>query len=251
MDMMIYSILSVKNNHEKLNTLLITMKGISGVDLYAVSLDEISAVVCDIKRVNLIADRSNAIEYAGVIETLAKQFTLLPMRFGSVLESTDAIIKMLERNYHDIQQNLLKVDNKCEFGLKIFCDSEKLKAELRAKSEADTKTPDKPDPEIKNSVYRDYVNKKLKEHRLEELLLTYIDSVIAEITGYLARLNAVSKFKKMATASIIVDAVFLLDKERKGELIQSVEDLQNQYPGLNFVLTGPWPPYNFVEITIK
>jgi hypothetical protein len=46
-------------------------------------------------------------------------------------------------------------------------------------------------------------------------------------------------------------AVFLLDKERKDALIHVIEELQNQYPGLNFVLTGPWPPYNFVESTIK
>ena len=251
MDKMIYSILSVKRNHEKLNALLVGMKGISEVDLYVVSFDEITAVVSDIKRANLITDRSNAIEYAGVIENLAQQFTLLPMRYGSLMESTDLINKMLGRNYNEIQHNLLKVENKCEFGLKIFCDSEKLKAELRAKSEADTKTPAKPAPEIKNSVYRDWVNKKLKEHRLEELLLTYVDSVIAEITGYLARLNAVNKFKKMATETTIIDAVFLLDKERKDALIHAVGGLQNQYPGLNFVLTGPWPPYNFVEITIK
>jgi len=251
MDKMIYSILSVKNNPEKLNTLLVGMKGIAGTGLFAVSFDQISAVVSNIKRADLIADKTNAIEYAGVIEKLAQQFTLLPMRYGSLMESTDAINKMLGRNYHEFQQNLHKVENKCEFGLKIFCDSEKLKAELRAKSEADTKTPAKPAPEIKNSVYRDYVNKKLKEHRLEELLLTYVDSVISEIMGYLARLNAVNKFKKMATATNIIDSVFLLEKEKKSELIQAVEDLQNQYPGLNFVLTGPWPPYNFVEITIK
>jgi len=251
MDMMIYSILSVKNNHEKLNTLLIAMKGISGADLYAVSLDEISAVVCNIKRADLIADKTNAIEYAGVIENLAQQFTLLPMRYGSLMESTDLINKMLDRNYHEFQQNLQKVENKCEFGLKVFCDSEKLMTELRAKSEADIKTPAKPAPEIKNSVYRDWVNKKLKEHRLEELLLTYVDSVIAEITGTLARLNAVTKFKKLSTETTIIDALFLLEKDKKDELIQTIEDLQNHYPRLNFVLTGSWPPYNFVETTIK
>ncbi|MCX6233318.1 MAG: GvpL/GvpF family gas vesicle protein [Bacteroidetes bacterium] len=251
MDKMIYAILSVKSNHEKLNTLLVDMKGITGAALYGVSFDEISAVVSDIKRADLIADKTNAIEYAGVIENLAQQFTLLPMQYGSLMESTDAIKKMLERNYNKIQHNLLKVENKVEFGLKVFCDSEKLKAELRAKSEADTKTPAQPAPEIKNSVYVDYVNKKLKEHRLEELLLTYVDSVIAEITEYLARLNAVNKFKKMATATTIIDAVFLLEKDKKGELIQAVEDLQDHYSGLNFVLTGPWPPYNFVDFTVK
>lgn len=251
MEKMIYSILSVKRNPEKLNALLVGMKGISGSDLCAVSFDEITAIVSDVKRADLIADRSNAIEYAGVIENLAQQFTVLPMRYGSIMESADSINKMLERNYHEFQQNLQKIENKYEFGLKIFCDSEKLKSELRIKSEADTQTPEKRATEIKNSVYRDYVDKKLKEHRLEELMLTYVDSVIAKITGYLDRLNTINKFKKMATDTNIIDAVFLLDKERKDALIHVTEDLKNQYPGLNFVLTGPWPPYNFVEIAIK
>lgn len=251
MEMMIYSILSVKNDPEKLNMLLAGIKGIGGTGLYAVSLDDISVVADDIKRADLIADRSNAIEYARVIETLAQHFTLLPVRFGSVMESADAIEKMLERNYNEIQHNLQHVENKCEFGLKIFCDPEKLKAELNTKSEANIKTHVTPAPEIKNSIYRDWVNKKLKEHRFEEMLLTYVDLVITEITGYLSRLKAVNKFKKMATAANIIDAVFLLNKERKDALVQLVEVLQGKYPGLNFVLTGPWPPYNFVEINIK
>lgn len=249
--MMIYSILLVKNNPEKLSILLTGMKGIAGAGLYAVSLGEISAVASDIKRSDLIADRSNVIEYAGVIEVLTQHFTLLPVRFGSMVESAAAIEKMLERNYNEIQHNLQNVENKFEFGLKIFCDSGKLGAELNIKSEADISPPVNPAPEIKNSMYRDWVNKKLKEHRFEEMLLTYVDLVIAEITGYLARLKAVSKFKKMATTTNIIDAVFLLNKERKDALVQSVEVLQSQYPGLNFVLTGPWPPYNFVEINIK
>jgi len=248
---MIYAIVSVKKDSEKLNTLLSGMKGISGAGLCAVNFNEISAVVSEIKRADLIADKSNAIDYAGVVETLAQQFTLLPVRFGSVMESSEAIIKMLERNYDAIRDNLQKVEGKWEFGLKVFCDSEKLKAELQAKSEAGIKPPVNPAPEIENSVYRDYVNKKLKVHRLEELLLAYVESVIAEITGYLVRLNAVSKFKKMATASVMVDAVFLLDKEREDALIQAAGDLQQQYPGLSFVMTGPWPPYSFVDFTVK
>lgn len=251
MGIMIYSILSVKKNPTKLNALLNGMKGISGVDLHEVAVDEITAIVSHTARANLIVDRSNAVEYAGVIETMAQQFTLLPMRFGSEMDSTDAVNKMLERNYQEIQHNLRQVENKYEFGLKVFCDSEKLRAELVAKSEFDARKSEKPDPEIKNSVFREYVNKKLKEHRLEELMLTYVDSVIAEITEHLTQLNALSKIKKMATTSNIIDAVFLLDKVSKNKLIQAIENLQNQHHGLNFVLTGPWPPYNFVNFTVK
>jgi len=118
------------------------------------------------------------------------------MRFGSLMESTGAILKMLERNYPDVQQNLQQVEDMLEFGLKVFCDSEKLRADLMEKSEIGTKTTVLSTPEVKYSVYRDWVNKKLKEHRLEELLLTHVDSVVAAITEHLSRINAVCKFTK-------------------------------------------------------
>jgi Gas vesicle synthesis protein GvpL/GvpF len=251
MEKMIYSILFAKSNTEKLKTLLAGMKGIADTDLYELSFGEITVVVSDVSRAGLIAGKSTAVEYAAVIETLSQQFTLLPMRFGSVMESNEAIIHMLERNYHDIQQNLLKVERKYEFGLKVFCDSEKLMAELREKSEASPLPSATPAPEIKNSESRNWVNKKLKEHRLEELLVSYIDSVIEDITGQLDRLKTISKIKKMVTPTTTIDGVFLLDKALKDELIHAVGDLQNKFPGLNFILTGPWPPYNFVDFTVK
>lgn len=246
---MIYAILSVKKNSGKLNALLVGMKGILGAGLYVVPFNEIAVVVSDINKAELIADKSSAIEYAGVIETLAQQFTLLPVRYGSVMESTDTIKKMLGRNYNEIQQNLLKVKNKVEFGLKVFCDSKKIKTEIKAKSEIESKT--EPLQNSKNSVYRDYLNKKLKEHRIEELLLAHVDTIILDITTHLAQLNPIHKFKKMVSATNIIDAVFLIEKDKKKCCINIVNDLQNKYPNLHLMLTGPWPPYNFVDITIK
>jgi len=251
MDKMIYSILFVKNNQEKLNTLLIAMKGISGANLYALSIDEISAVVSDIKRADFIADKKNAIEYAGLIENMAQQFTLLPMRFGSIMNSTEIISNMLEKNYSGFQKNLQKVENKSEFGLKIFCDTGKLKAELNLKSEETSETSQKPVTENKNSVFKEYINQKLKAHRLEETLMGYIDSVIAEFNGFLIELNAEKKIKKMTTATTIIDAVFLIEKDKKAELVRAIEDMQGKYSELNFILTGPWPPYSFVDVTLK
>ena len=247
---MIYALVSVRGERGELDVLLNGIKGISGGHLYAVSANEVAAVVSDIEQSRFQADRAGAIEYAGVIEALSRQFTLLPMRFGSAMESTEAIHQMLERNYPGIDQNLRQVENKFEFGLKVFCDSEKLRTDLMAQSRADNPETTLPTSETPNSVYKDWVNKKLKEHRLEELLLKHVDSVISILTEQLTQMNAQCKFKKMSSESMIIDAVFLLGKSLKDQLILKIEELQNRYPGLNFILTGPWPPYNFVEITI-
>jgi len=253
MGKLIYAILSGKPGSEMLKALFAGMKkGIAETELAVVSSGQISAVVSDIVKADLVANQANAITFADVIEILAQQYTLLPMRFGSVMESADSVSMMLERNYEEIQKNLQKVENKVEYGLKIFCNSEKLREQIKPKSEELILSPGKPDSETSNhSIYRDYVNNKLKEHRLEELLLAYIDSVIAQITEKINQLSAVLKFKKIVTETTIIDAVFLLDKEQENNLIQAIDDFKNQFNALNFVLTGPWPPYNFVETTIK
>ena len=51
-------------------------------------------------------------KYAEIIETLATDYTLLPVRFGSTMESSDQLLQMLERNYTEIQQNLKKLKDK-------------------------------------------------------------------------------------------------------------------------------------------
>jgi len=251
MGIIIYCILLVKRDTEKLNSLLNDIKGISNTDLFAISSNEIAVVVSDIEKHGLTADRSNTLKYASVVEQIFQQFALLPMRFGSVIESREMVTKLLERNYIEILQNLYKVESKYEFGLKVFCDSGKLKEELIEKSSDNIQAPVKTVPEIKRSVFRDYVDKKLREHKLEELMLAYVDQVISKITTYLSMFNSVNKFRKMVTETTILDAIFLIDKDHKSAIIHAVDDLQGQYPTLNFILTGPWPPYNFVEITLK
>ncbi len=251
MEVLIYAILWVKDDSARPDSLLKKMKGISGEDLFQISFDKITVVVSNIDKRNIIADSSRALAFARVIEALWKHHTLLPMRFGSVVESADAVMQVLKRNVSGIQANLRSLENKLEFGLKVFCDSEKLKAELIEKSKTEVGHPINPAYELPVSVFRDYVNKKLEAHRLEELLLCHVDSVITQITGLCDRLNIMCKTRKMLSETTIIDAVFLLEKNRKDPLIKHLEELKTQYPGLNFVLTGPWPPYSFVESTIK
>ena len=250
MEMMIYTIVSVKKHPPRLKELLAGMKGMSGEALFAIFCIDLALVVSNVNKTTLITDKTNAIEYAGVIETISQHFTVLPVRFGSILETEESLMKILERNYDEIRENLLKVEDKFEFGLKVFCDTEKLVTELKSKAIATNVSPTQSST-APNSVSRDWLNKKLEEHRIEESVLLYVDSIIATLTEHLTKLEAVSKFKKRTSSTIIIDAVFLLEKTHKKPLIQLITDIEKNHPDLNFVLTGPWPPYNFVDITIK
>jgi hypothetical protein len=251
MEKLLYAILLVKDDQEKLTRLTFGAEGISGLQTDAVCAGDIVAVVGDVTRAGFSPDKADAINYARVIEYLFPHFPLLPMRFGSILDSSEAVREMLERNCGALRQNLEEVRHKAEFGLKVICEPEILLDELRRKAEVGTEMTGTPAGSAVQSVYREYVEKKLRDHRLDELASTHAENVIAEITGYILRLNAKFKFKKMAMTALMVDAVFLIDRRNQDELVNTISELQNHFSGLKFVLTGPWPPFSFVDITIK
>ena len=248
MEKLVYSIVSANQSEDLLKKALEKTAGITGSRLYSVTRGQIGVVFSDIERSGFSATQDTALEYAGVIEELSGEFNLLPVRFGSLMESTDSISSMIEKNYPAIIENLSKVENKLEFGLKVFCVTESIRELFREKAE---NQPSGSTNQGEPSVYMDYVRKKLKEHRFEEMILAHVNNVGREITDHLALLNPLHKFKKMPSSSNLIDAVFLLEKTKTESIVEVVKQLQVRYPGFRFVLTGPRPPYSFVDITLK
>lgn len=58
------------------------------------------------------------------------------------------------------------------------------------------------------------------------------------------------KLGKRFDERMVLNAFYLVKNDRKGEFLQAVENLQKKYGQPNIQSTGPWPPYNFVEIKI-
>jgi hypothetical protein len=49
---------------------------------------------------------------------------------------------------------------------------------------------------------------------------------------------------------IVVSAAFLVDNERWADFSHEVEEQGKHTPELRFELTGPWPPYDFVQMQL-
>jgi hypothetical protein len=51
---------------------------------------------------------------------------------------------------------------------------------------------------------------------------------------------------------MIANAAFLVDRKREKEFDDVVREISRKYEDvLTFKYTGPWPPYNFVNIKLK
>jgi len=224
----------------------VNVSGLAGANTYAVSFNGISAIVSDFDSEGTKLDKTSALKFAGVIEELALCHCILPMRFGTFFESKEAVLEMLKKHCEKFVHCLGTVKNKYEYCLKVFWDSNL----YQSKIESDSVKTDKEASKLVSgtSPQTEYLLCKLKEHKKEEKLLEYVESLIEEIDQKLVHLDPMVKSKKMVSKSLILDAVYLLDKKYKDAFIYEIDSFNKQHEDLNLLLTGPWPPYSFADI---
>lgn len=59
-----------------------------------------------------------------------------------------------------------------------------------------------------------------------------------------------SKELKLFSERLVLNASFLVDKDKIDDFSGEVGQLGNKYPNFKLQYSGPWPPYNFVDIQI-
>lgn len=217
----------------------IDIKGIDGYPVYIVAYKNISAAVSDINKDSLKVTAEKALVYEEVIECLMADYTLLPMRFGEPVKDDNDIIEILKQHYDEFTLNLTQVKGKLEYGLKALWDIK------NNKFETDVKDLSKVDEPKEGSCYKKYLLDKLKEHKANEAVIKRSEQIIESINKPLADLSFLSKLKKMTTPKLVLDAVYLVEKEKKEIFVQKAEELKATNGELDFLLTGPWPPFNF------
>lgn len=244
---MLYAITVLPDQPEFLLSFLSTVRGVDNSKLSVISHNGLMAIFGETVKGKAVANTENVLMYATVIEAMFRNFTVLPVRYGTLMDSEKAVIALLEKYGKAFKQNLSRLENKEELSLKVLWDPQKGNDKIRQQLQAYRAVA----PFTGNSVSKEYLLRKLKEHQFENALQSYVKRLVDEIGKLVIRFNTLHQFKKMVSETIILDAVFLLEKGQKKAFTQAIEQLRNKHESLHFFLTGPWPPYSFVELNIN
>ena len=82
-----------------------------------------------------------------------------------------------------------------------------------------------------------------KEHAPEEANR----GIVEELNKLSVKSVAGDKFSER----LLLNNSFLVEKNRFAQFSDKVGELEQKYPDLKFIYTGPWPAYSFVNINIK
>lgn len=220
-----------------------------GETVYTISYQDIAAVVSKAAVAIFDPTRENALAHEHVIETVMKTHTIIPMSFGTVFRTDDDIREVLKSIYASLKDVLNQMADKLEFGLKVNWDRDQIIEELKQNDE-----------EIRR-FHSEIVRKQLQSTYFARMQLgRMIDKALAEratvyvrdIYEALRGVCVASRDNQPIGDKMIMNAAFLVDRNREGEFDNVVNKIAKKYgKRLKFKYTGPWPPYNFVNIRLK
>ncbi|HKO15307.1 MAG TPA: GvpL/GvpF family gas vesicle protein [Gemmatimonadaceae bacterium] len=224
--------------------------GIGGErSVYTVAFQDLAAVVSDTPIIIYDPTRENVLAHEFVNETVMREFTVIPMSFGTVFRSEDDVTELLRSTYQAFSDVLDKMQDKIEFGLKVLWDREKVIENIERENDEIRRLKDEISRHTASSTYFARMQLgRLIESALEEMSARYVSDVHEQL-----RPAAVaSRSNKPIGDRMILNAAFLVDRAQERAFDERVKDTSRKYEELlTFKYTGPWPPYNFVNIKLK
>ena len=220
-----------------------------GQRVFTVAYRDLAAVVSDTPIVIYDPTRANILAHEFVNETVMREFTVIPMSFGTVFRSEEDVTELLRSTYQAFSDVLHKMQDKIEFGVKVLWDRDKVIAHLERENEEIRNLKDEIGRNTTSSTYFARMQLgRLMESAIEDMGARYV----ADIHDALKPVAVASRSNKPIGDRMIINAAFLVDRAQEQAFDDRVKDISHKYEGvLSFKYSGPWPPYNFVNIKLK
>lgn len=223
--------------------------GEGGNHVYTVRFKDIAAVVSNTPIRIYDPTRENVLAHELVNETVMREYTVIPMSFGTIFRTRDDILELLKSTYQAFDDVLEKMQDKIEFGLKVLWDRERVVSKLEEEDEDIGRLKAEITGNAQSSTYFARMQLgRLIEGALEDAANAYV----LDIHESLKPVAVASRSNKPIGDRMIMNAAYLVDRSRESEFDEAVKELSRKYESiLSFKYTGPWPPYNFVNIKLR
>lgn len=220
-----------------------------GDEVYTIHYGGLGAVVSDTPVQPYDPTRANALTHEQVNDTVVKEFTVIPMSFGTVFVSEQSVVEFLKDTADALRDVLVKMRDKIEFGLKVNWEPETITREVEEEREDIRRLKEEI---LSNRLASTYFARMQLGRLIEQAMSEKADTYVHEIYDYLRDCAIASRHNKLIGDKMILNAAFLVARGRSEDFDRKVQEIARRYEGrLRFLYTGPWPPYNFVNIRLK
>lgn len=181
---------------------------VTGVELVVVR--ELAAIVAPTPYSAQEPTSERVLHAGNVVTAFAAQGPVLPAPIGVVFRSRDAVVRWLELHYVALSDALSFVDDRVVGRVHVY------------------RPGSKPSEEETGSDVASVAAETLRE--LRRSAVATVPLRVEQITG------------------IVLSAAFLIEQELWKDFASKVEEQATRVPNIRLELTGPWPPYDFVQM---
>jgi hypothetical protein len=196
-------------------------RGLGGAALHVLARDGLAAVLSRHRTPQPPEPSPETLwAHEAVVERLMAAGTVLPLRFGTVLDGEDALAATLAERRDELAAGLERVRGRVELGVRVLG------------------APPQPRPAGAQSG-RAYLMARREAHRRAEREAAAVHAPLAAC-AHDARVRA------PAPPPAILAAAYLVDRDAVAAFRARVGALGAGRADVRIACTGPWPPYSFV-----
>jgi hypothetical protein len=186
---------------------------------------------------------AGAVEHEAVVERLMQTHTVLPMRFPTVFASQEAVLAMMSQHYDSFREDLHRLHNHVEFGVRVLWPRGKGFSPLRLRHSSGA-VPGR--DALATMTGKQYIQEQYRRYKDRQALGEQAAQFGHGLDAALSVLATAKRLRTVATGAFAFDGVYLVDKDKGAGFRLAFADVKRSEPGFEYLLSGPWPPYNFV-----
>src|SRR5260221_1930135 len=221
--------------------------GDNSSEIHTIHYRDLAAVVSDVPLGILDSTRENVLAHERVNEIVMRDHTVIPMSFGTIFKTRDDIVQLLRSAYDAFGDVLTKMRDKMEFGLKVLWDRDSVVRDIEDEDEGIHRLKS----EIASQKGSTYFARMQYGRAIDAALQHRSERYGTEILDRLRDVAVASRINKPIGDKMIMNAAFLVSRDQEIAFDCLVKAIASVHDKLTFKYTGPWPPYNFVNIRLK
>jgi len=222
--------------------------GVGGRPVYQVAHRRLRAAISRVDRAELAPDLLRVRAYERVVLSCHRQGAVIPMRYGCVVAQESLVVQLLDEHGPQYEALLQELDGCVEMGLRVLLPSGPWAAVIPGGPEGSREVAGLHPPAAGAAADRlglAYLTAR-KAHYAHQDRWTKeyrraMDRCLAQFAGLFVKYKMEAPSPRLPLLSLY----FLVPREAVASFRQAFRRLTETEPA-RLLLSGPWPPYNFV-----
>lgn len=248
MSLLVYGVVSSETDPRRKACVRLP-RGVDDAPVHLVKVDQLGAIVSLAVASGATVTVPRALAYARVIDRIHADRAIVPMRYGCVLRESHDVVDLLRARAEDYARLLQAVDGCVEMSIRLLSDRPEPPPPATSPSEGVEVSSDM----SARSPGMAYLTRRRRIYDEQEKATREAEARLEGIRAALSGWFVTCKVEHPQAASVrpvFAAPAFALHFLLKREWVSSFRHVFGRFDPAErrrLLLSGPWPPYNFVE----